>query len=176
MANLLVYVNTLMKPYYKYIVFAFFVIVFILVSKYAYEQYYVRPKKVEKVKNVANASSILPIMAVYFFHVEWCPHCVSAKPEWDAFQEQYHNTELNGYLIQCHDIDCTDDNGEEVIQVNPKTNENTDISPTPIRISELIKKFKVDSYPTIKLTKDDLMVDFEAKVTKDNLTQFVNSV
>jgi len=174
MANLLTYVNTILKPYYKYMAIAFLVIVFIIVSKYAYDQYYVRPKKLAKVNNIANSNNIRPIMAVYFFHVGWCPHCVTATPEWQAFEAQYHNTEVNGYLIQCFDIDCTEDNGDEVIQFHNK--EETHIAPTPIRVSELIKKFKIDSYPTIKLTKDDLMIDYDAKVTKDNLSQFVNSV
>lgn len=176
MSNLLTYVNTLLKPYYKYVAIAFLVIIFIVVSKYAYDQYYTRPKKLAKVNNIANANNIRPIMAVYFFNVEWCPHCVSAKPQWTAFETQYNNTEVNGYLIQCYDIDCTDDMGDEVIQQVPFTGEETGLEPTPIRISELIKKFKIDSYPTIKLVKDDLIIDYDAKVTTDNLSQFVNSV
>jgi hypothetical protein len=65
--------------------------------------------------------------------------------------------------------------GDEVIQHDP-TAGKTGLEPTPIRISELIKKFKIDSYPTIKLVKDDLIIDYDAKVTTDNLSQFVNSV
>jgi hypothetical protein len=83
---------------------------------------------------------------------------------------------VNGHLVQCYDIDCTDDNGDAVVQFDPKDGSNTNIAPTPIKISQLVKKFKIDSYPTIKLTKDDSTVEFEAKVTKQNLIQFVTSV
>jgi hypothetical protein len=50
------------------------------------------------------------------------------------------------------------------------------MKPTPIKISKLIEKYKIDSYPTIKLTKDGNVVDFDAKVTKQNLIQFVNTI
>jgi hypothetical protein len=40
----------------------------------------------------------------------------------------------------------------------------------------MIKKYNIDSYPTIKLTKGDMVVDFDSKITKDTLTQFVFSV
>jgi thiol-disulfide isomerase/thioredoxin len=110
------------------------------------------------------------------FYVDWCPHCIKDIPEWDAFAEIYNNKEVNGRLIQCYDIDCTDDNGDVTIQFDPIDGTSTNMSPTPIKISKLIKKYKIDSYPTIKLSKDDTTVDFEAKVTKQNLIQFVTSV
>jgi thiol-disulfide isomerase/thioredoxin len=117
-----------------------------------------------------------PVVAVYFFHVDWCPHCIKAQPEWDSFQKQYDNKEMGGYLVRCYDIDCTEDNGDAVIQFDPNDETSTGIKPTSIKISELIQKYKIESYPTIKLTKDDLVVDFDAKVTQANLVQFVSSV
>ena len=174
MANIITYVNTILTPYYKYMIILFLIIVFVMVARYAYNRFYVKKVKMEKGANVANANNILPIMGVYFFNVDWCPHCVNAKPAWIEFSNEYDNKEVNGYLVRCYDIDCTDDSGEQVVQYDKDI--PTNIKPTPVRISELIKKFKIESYPTIKMTKDELIVDFEAKVTKDNLVQFVNSM
>lgn len=179
MANLLTYVNTLLKPYYKYIVGFILFVFFVTIARYAYQRYFAKMNKNKKFLNVANTSNIKPIVAVYFFHVEWCPHCVKAQPEWDAFRDQYHNTEINGYLLQCYDVDCTEDNGDNVIEIVPNTDGTfspTNIDPTPVKISELVKKYNIDSYPTVKLTKDDNVVEFEAKITKESLIKFVNSV
>ena len=177
MANsFLLYVDTLLKPYYKPLMIGFLIILFITIARYAYQTYYIKMSKSKNATNIANANNIKPITAVYFFHVDWCPHCVKAVPEWNAFVDVYNNKEVNGHLVQCYDIDCTNDNGDVVIQFDPTNGSATNISPTPVKISQLIKKYNIDSYPTIKLTKDNNVIDFDAKVTKDNLLQFVNSV
>lgn len=176
MANLLTYLNTTLKPYYKYMMIFFLIFVFIMVARYSFQVYFARRNKNKKFANVANANNTAPIVAVYFFHVDWCPHCIKAQPEWDSFQKQYDNKEMGGYLVRCYDIDCTEDNGDAVIQFDPNDDASTGIKPTSIKISELIQKYKIESYPTIKLTKDDLVVDFDAKVTQANLVQFVSSV
>jgi len=209
MANLITYTNTLLKPYYKYILSAILLIFFILVSKFVYDTYFIKYNKNKELSNVANAKNTKEICAIYFFYVDWCPHCVKAKPEWYAFEHQYNNKIVNGYVLKCYSIDCTKDNGDEVIQfdnsigqgvytgenleyVDGQPKEQTEaskitqqsyqqpnqvpIQPTPIKLSTLIKKYNIDSYPTVKLTKGDVVVDFDSKITKDTLSQFVNSV
>jgi len=176
MANIVVYVGSLLKPYYRYILAFLLLVVFITVARYSYQTYFVKVQKDKNSSNIANANNIKPITAIYFFHVDWCPHCVKAVPEWNAFVDAYNNKEVKGHLVQCYDIDCTDDNGDVTIQTDPTTGGATNISPTPVKISQLVQKYKIDSYPTIKLTKDNNVIDFEAKVTKQNLVQFVNSV
>jgi thiol-disulfide isomerase/thioredoxin len=211
MAKLIPYINTLFKPYYKYITGIVLLVLFILVSKFVYETYFVKYNKNKELANVANAKNTKQICAVYFFYVDWCPHCVKAKPEWNNFKDQYNNKVINGYVLKCYDIDCTKDNGDEVIQFDNSTGKYGDIDqelyekdkngeykkdesgnkiplpqqqlankipiqPTPIKLSALIQKYNIDSYPTIKLTKGDLVVEFDSKITKDTLVQFVNSV
>lgn len=182
MANLITYVNTILKPYYKYITGLLLLILFILISKFLYDTYFVKYKKNMNYKNVANAKNTKDICSVYFFSVDWCPHCVKAKPEWLKFKQENNNKIINGYILKCYDIDCTKDNGDEVIQFdvldvnNPDASKEIPIRPTPIKLSEMIKKYNIDSYPTIKLTKGDMVVDFDSKITKDTLTQFVFSV
>lgn len=182
MANLVVYANSILKPYYRYMIIIVSLIFFAFLSKYAYERYFVKKNKYKNSSDVANANNMQPIMGVYFFHVGWCPHCVKAQPEWNTFRNQYNNTIVKGYLIKCYDIDCTDDNGESVIAMDNTEKDaagnyvTTGIKETPIKIADLVKKYNIDSYPTVKLTKDDLVVAFEAKITKDTLIQFINSV
>ena len=176
MANIITYVDSLLKPYYKLLLAIFLFIVFVTVARFSYQAFFVKTDKGRNAANIANANNIKPITSIYFFHVDWCPHCVKAIPEWNAFVEAYNNKEVGGHLVQCYDIDCTDDNGEVTVQFDPTNGSYTGMKPTPVKISELIKKYKIDSYPTIKLTKDNNVVDFEAKVTKQNLIQFVNSV
>ena len=40
----------------------------------------------------------------------------------------------------------------------------------------MMEKYKVEGFPTIKLLANDKVYDFDAKPTKQNLTQFVNTV
>ena len=42
-------------------------------------------------------------------------------------------------------------------------------------VSQMIDKYKIEGYPTIKLIKDDQVIEFDAKPTKDTLTQFLNT-
>jgi len=179
MANLITYANTLFKPYYKYITSIFLIILFVLVSKFVYDTYFAKLKKNKDYLNVANTKNTKDICAIYFFYVDWCPHCVKAKPEWKSFKDQYDNKVVNGYVLKCYEIDCTKDNGDEVIQFDNSVNNDVNqipIQPTPIKTSDLIKKYNIESYPTVKLMKGDVVVEFDSKITKDTLTQFVNSV
>jgi len=176
MANIITYVDSLFKPFYKYMMIFFLFVLFVTVARFSYQLYFTKINNKKNDSNIANANNIKPITSIYFFHVDWCPHCIKAIPEWNSFVEAYNNKEVNGHLVQCYDIDCTDDNGEVTIQFDPNNGVSTGMNPTPVKISQLIKRYKIDSYPTIKLTKDNNVVDFEAKVTKQNLIQFVTNV
>jgi thiol-disulfide isomerase/thioredoxin len=69
----------------------FLFLVFVTVARFAYQTSFVKVDKNQKTANIANANNIKPITAVYFFHVDWCPHCVKAVPDWNAFVEIYNN-------------------------------------------------------------------------------------
>jgi thiol-disulfide isomerase/thioredoxin len=90
-----------------------------------------------------------------FFYTDWCPHCTSAKPEWEAFKAQYKDTQINGYTITFNGINCTKETPES---------------------ESMMEKYKVDGYPTIKLLANNKVFNFDAKPSKANLTQFVNTV
>ena len=112
-------------------------------------------------KDVANSNPNGRLITVYMFHVDWCPHCKKAMPEWDLFSDHYNTTSLNGYQIECRDVDCT----------------NTD---DPV-VKRLIEKYELKQYPTIigvmpDSKGKDTRVDYDAKVKKQYLDKFLTSL
>ncbi len=99
-------------------------------------------------------------LTIYFFHVEWCPHCKTAQPEWDAFKQAFHGQTVKGFKITCVDTDCTDDTSPE--------------------IRAMMDKYDISSFPTVKGVMENdgksKVVAFEAKVNKKNLEKFVNTI
>jgi thiol-disulfide isomerase/thioredoxin len=91
---------------------------------------------------------------VILFYVDWCPHCKTAKPEWEKVRDKYQGQQVNGHIVTFTEMNCT--------------NETTEIA-------QMIEKYKIEGYPTIKLVKDDQVIDFEAKPTESTLTQFLNT-
>ncbi len=97
------------------------------------------------------------IITVYFFTADWCPHCRSAKPTIDKFDEKYNNKTINGKKIIIKRVDCTD-------------SDNADVS-------KIINTFDVKSFPTVLIQDDNKKrFDFDAKITDDNLENFVKTV
>ena len=85
---------------------------------------------------------------LYFFFTNWCPHCKTAKPVWEKLKEQ--TTSVNGVTINYVDVDCEKD-------------------PT------LAEKYKVEGYPTIKLVKDNEVIEYDAKPKYETLTEFLHT-
>jgi len=90
-----------------------------------------------------------------FFYTDWCPHCKTAKPAWNDIKAEYQDKRINGYKVVFTDVNCTNDSHE---------------------IEEMMDKYKVEGYPTIKLLKDGQVIEYDAKPSKDTLTQFLNTV
>lgn len=89
------------------------------------------------------------------FYVDWCPHCKTAKPEWNSLKDEYEGKQINGYTLLFHEYNCTNETDE---------------------IEQLMNKYKIEGYPTIKLLKDNQIVEYDAKPTKSTMLQFLNSV
>jgi thiol-disulfide isomerase/thioredoxin len=90
-----------------------------------------------------------------FFYVDWCPHCKTAKPEWEQMRAEYEGKSVNGYNIIFTEINCTTD--------SPDT-------------ERLMNTYKIEGYPTIKLLKDGTVIEYDAKPSKATLVQFLNTV
>jgi thiol-disulfide isomerase/thioredoxin len=88
------------------------------------------------------------------FSANWCPHCKAAKPIWEEVKNEYKGKTVNGYTIVFTDVDCT--------------NESPDVA-------RMMDRYKIEGFPTIKLIKNGQVIEFDAKVTKANLEQFINT-
>ena len=90
-----------------------------------------------------------------FFYANWCPHCKAAKPIIDNLQAEYENKQINGYSVVFTQIDCSEETDE---------------------VTRLMNQYKVEGYPTIKLLKDGQIIEYDAKPSKETLTQFLQTV
>jgi len=153
MANIIEVLSKLIRPYYYRILVLVFIILFSVVGYYGYNRIMANQKN--KLTDVANANRRGQEVIVYFFHVDWCPHCKKALPEWNNFVSKYDKKEINGYIIKCSDIDCTTETSD---------------------ITEYINTYKINSYPTIKLIKGSDIIDFDSKISSSSLEKFVNTM
>jgi thiol-disulfide isomerase/thioredoxin len=95
------------------------------------------------------------VATMMLFYVDWCPHCKTAKPEWDNLKSEYEGKQINGYTIAFTEYNCTTE--------SPETD-------------ELMNRYKIEGYPTIKLIKDNEVVEYDAKPTKSTMEQFLHTV
>jgi thiol-disulfide isomerase/thioredoxin len=157
MASFLEVIKKLISPYSTYILIAILIVIFLLAATYVYNTYYKKEmtKMDNKFGDVANANKRSHEVIIYFFNVDWCPHCKTAKPEWEKFSKLYNGKEKGEYIIKCVDYNCTDENAE---------------------VTKIINKYNIESYPTIKMLKDNQVIEFDSKITEYTLEQFVNTM
>ena len=154
MPGLIEVVNKIARPYYKYVVMIVAAVIFGYAANYGYNAYFVK-KQENKFADVPNAKRSNKEVSVMFFHVDWCPHCKTALPEWENFKKQYNNKEVNGYITKCVDVDCTDETSDT---------------------QNMINKYEIESYPTVKMVKDKNTIEFDSKISTSTLEHFVNSM
>ena len=92
---------------------------------------------------------------VLFFYADWCPHCKTAKPIWNDLKAEYENKTINGYKVVFTEVNCSEETAE---------------------VDKMMNQYNVEGYPTIKLLKDGQVIEYDAKPSKDTLTQFLNTV
>jgi len=90
-----------------------------------------------------------------FFYADWCPHCKTAKPAWAEIVSKYENKTINGYKVVFTEINCTTETDE---------------------IGQIMNKYKIEGFPTLKLLKDGQVIEYDAKPTKETLDEFLNTV
>ena len=124
-----------------------------------YYRYYVAPTMSTTYKanreDVSNDSSKGKSAELLFFYTDWCPHCKTAKPVWNDIKDEYQNKRINGYKVIFTDVNCTNDSAD---------------------IEQMMDKYKVEGYPTIKLVKEGQIIEYDAKPSRDTLVQFLNTV
>jgi thiol-disulfide isomerase/thioredoxin len=90
-----------------------------------------------------------------FFYADWCPHCKTAKPAWEDIKSQYENKTINGYKVVFTEINCTNESAE---------------------VEQMMNKYNIEGFPTIKLLKDGQIIEYDAKPTQATLNQFLTTV
>jgi len=133
-------------------------LIFAIVALFYY-RYYVAPKMSTTYKanreDVSNDSSNGKTAELLFFYTDWCPHCKTAKPVWEDIKAEYQTKRINGYKVIFTDVNCTNDS---------------------VDIEQMMDKYKVEGYPTIKLLKEGQIIEYDAKPSRDTLVQFLNTV
>lgn len=99
-------------------------------------------------KNTDNSNDIL----IMYFYTDWCPYCKKAKPEWNKFETYINN------------INKTSDYNIDLVSINCDEKKS------------IADKYNIEGYPSVKLITGNKVYDFDAKVTKDNLIEFFNSI
>jgi thiol-disulfide isomerase/thioredoxin len=155
MPSFIGYIKNKLVPYSYNIVIFVIILIFIILSLYAYFNIYKKERKINenKFNDVSNTSEVVDEITVLFFHVDWCPHCTSAKPKWQSFCDNNNNKIINGYKVVCNKdgIDCTDDD-------------------------DVVNKYNIQSYPTIIAYKADKRYDYDASVEKQSLEKFIDYI
>lgn len=85
-----------------------------------------------------------------YFYTSWCPYCKKARAEWDKIKLEWNGKINNGYTIHFKEIDCDVDESECL-------------------------RYNITKYPTIKLVKDNTVIEFDANPTVDLLTRFIHA-
>lgn len=141
---------------YKMYILAVLVFVALSIALYFY---YIKPmmKPTFKPNNehMPSDSDTNKTVEIMLFYVDWCPHCKTAKPAWEDVKRQYEDKQVNGYRIIFTEINCTDESPEVEAKMN---------------------QYGIEGFPTIKMLKDGQIIEFDAKPTKENLEQFINTV
>jgi thiol-disulfide isomerase/thioredoxin len=153
------------RPYSTILLVVFMSILFLIAGYYGYQKYAIEKTKFSDMAN-ANMNLNGTTARILFFTVDWCPHCKKAKPEWDKFAAAKNGKVINGCKISCEIINCTDDS-----QVH------TSDSQKQVTIAQMINKYDIASYPTVKLAVDGGdTIEYDSKITSEGLTKFLDTV
>jgi len=87
---------------------------------------------------------------LYLFYTDWCPHCKVAKPEWDKLKDEFQEKGVNNTTIIFREVDCEQE-------------------------KQVAEEFEVETYPTIKLIKNNEIIEYNAKPKYDTLVEFLHT-
>lgn len=159
MVKFLDYVSMKLKTYQIQITSVVVLVIFAIVGYYSYVSIMDNKTNADvKFSDVANNGTEVGEVDIKFFFVDWCPYCKTAMPEWQSFCDEYRGKTVNKYKISCsrEGTNCTNDDSPE--------------------IKAMMAKYEIQSYPTVILFRDNKKYDFDAKVTKNALETFIQTV
>jgi len=156
--------SQVLAPYKTLLLILFLALLFGITAYFVYTRYIASMINDKKYTDVANNASSQDAVQVYFFFADWCPHCKTAKPDWQQFVKQVNGTTVNNRVIQTIEVDCT----------NMDSSNTSD--PTVVKTIQLVKEFDVKGFPTVLGVKDGKKVDYDAKVSLTTLNKFVDAI
>lgn len=113
--------------------------------------------------NIPNNGSTENVQILYFT-VDWCPHCKKAKTPWNDFKNGYNNKKIKNTTVQCIEYNVTE-----------KTETDADFQKYKTA-QAMTEKYKIDSFPTIKMVRGTQIIDFDAKISTFALEKFVDDM
>ncbi len=144
---------------HKFVPF-FYLGIFILLLVISYFIYQKYTKKKIDTPDISNANRRFQTIDVHFFHTKWCPWCKKTMPIWEDFVRSYNGNVIGQYTVNCiGGTDGTDCTNEE----NPE-------------IADTLTRMKIKKFPTVKFIYNNTVVDFEAKITKENLYSCIQEI
>ena len=124
---------------------AILLVLYFVYNKYLVKEgFEVEPAKVEE--EIGEGKNLL------MFYADWCGHCKKLKPVWDELAEEINGDETNG---------C------KMMKINCST---PDEEPSQ---KEIMQKYQVSGYPTIKLVENGNVTDFEGERSKEGIMHFL---
>tara|TARA_B100000963_G_scaffold361481_2_gene397143 strand:- start:989 stop:1489 length:501 start_codon:yes stop_codon:yes gene_type:complete len=137
------------------------IVAFILlfVAYYVYITYVapkLNPSYVANKEFLKKGSEEYGVAKVMLFYATWCPLSKKAMPIWHKIKEKYDGKTINGYLLTFEEFNGSDSD-------DPK-------------ISQELDKYKIEGFPSIKILKDNEMIDFDANPTEGALEEFITTV
>ena len=126
------------------------IIIFIIIMFFVYNNFikkFINDKHSLNKEFVKNSNNNNDVL-ILFFYTKWCPYCKQSMPEINKFEDYING--LTDQTITITKIDC-------------------DEKPT------IADKYKIEGYPTIKLIYKGTTYNYDAKPSKDNLIQFLES-
>ena len=132
-------------------------IILALIILYFARNYMYRVKELDTKEGMTNSNNA----EVIFFFADWCPHCKKVKDPsgssmWDklmASEKVKDGTIINGYAIKYVAKDCTNNK-------DPTT-------------QETLEKYKVEGFPTFKISLGKEIIEYDAKPELESLERFI---
>ena len=86
-------------------------------------------------------------------YVDWCPHCKDAKPHFQSLMDNWNGKQINGKTVVIEMLNGESKNSADQAKV---------------------KELKVESYPTLILTKDGKHVAYDGERTEEAMLSWLN--
>ena len=145
--------NVFIRDKYTLIFIAIIIIIFVIVFFFVYNNYIKNfiTKNHSLNREYINTDKTTNDVLILFFYTEWCPYCKQALPEIKKFEDYIVGINAeNDYIITLTKIDCD-------------------------KNSTIADKYKIESYPTIKLLYKNEVYNYDAKPIKNNLIEFLKT-